>query len=277
MHKSLNRRRFLTAAAALAAGSAVAQQGYPNRPIRQDGYTLMPLVTPAVPNYHFLNKPFSLPTEFTPIGMVYTQYIVMVVNPAVKEMAEVRTLKDLFALAKADTNKLSYTTAGNGSTGHLTTSLLANLSGVSMVHVPYRGDAPAMNDLLAGTVAVMFGSSTTVLPYIRSGRLRPPAVSSSTRQTELPEVPTLIESGFPAVVAMPWNGLVGPPGMSAELASRLSQAVKETLATPDIQQKFSAAGLTPTYLPPREFTDWVNKDFATWSKVITDNNIQVSA
>jgi tripartite-type tricarboxylate transporter receptor subunit TctC len=234
----------------------------------------MALVNPAVVNYRFLKKPFALPAEFTPVGLVYTQYNVLVVNPAVAEMARVRTVADLVAAAKAAGGKLTYTSAGNGSMGHLATALLCNLAGVSMTHVPYRGDAPAMNDVLAGTVPVMFVSSTTALPHLRSGRLRPLAVSAGARVGDLPEVPTLVESGFPGLLATPWFGLVAPPGMPADLVARLTQALKETVAAADVQQKFQAAALTPTYLPPKDMADWVNRDFALWSKVIGDNGIQ---
>lgn len=241
-----------------------------------DGYTLMSLVNPAVVNYKFLNRPFVLPGEFTPLGRVHTQYIALVVNPKVAGMQDVHTLKDLLAVAGKASGRLAFTSAGNGSMGHLATLAICNRAGVTMTHVPYRGDAPAISDVLGGTVPVMHASSGTALPHIRSGRLRAISVSSATRAKDLPDVPTIEESGFPGIVATAWSGLVAPSGISAELVDRLTQSLRDTVANPAIQQKLQESVLTPDYLPPREFADFVNRDFALWSKVIADNKIQAS-
>lgn len=241
-----------------------------------DGYTLMPLVVPAVLNYRFLNKPFVLPDEFTPLGQIYTQFNVLLVNPAVAEVAGVRSAKDLFEAARAAPGRLSYTSAGNASLGHLTTTLLCSMAGVTMLHVPYRGDAPAVNDVLAGTVPVMFASSTTALPHVRSGKLRAVAVSSAARAAELPEVPTLSESGFAGVSAVPWCGLVAPPGLPAALVSTLAARLQESVAQPAVMQKLHNAGMTPHHLAPQAFADFVNQDYVRWGRVITENGIRAT-
>lgn len=241
-----------------------------------DGYTLMALVNPAVVNYKLMAKPFSLPSEFAPLGRVYTQYLVVVVNPQAPGMDKVHTLKDLMSLAKEKGGNVSFTSAGNGSMGHLSTLALCNRAGVSMTHVPYKGDAPAINDVLGGTVGLMNSSATTALPHIRSGKLRPIAVSSASRVPDLPDVPTFAESGFTDIVAAAWFGLVAPPNMPAPLVDGLTKALKDSLSTPTIQQKFQDTGVTPAYLPPTEFGEFVNRDFSLWSKVIVDNNIQTN-
>lgn len=241
-----------------------------------DGYTLMALVNPAALNYRLLGKPFALPAEFTPLGMVYSQYLVVVVNPQAFGMLKVQTLKDLMSVAQEHPGKINFTSAGNGSMGHLATLALCNKAGVQMTHIPYKGDAPAMNDVLAGTVQMMNCSSTTALPHLRSGKLRAIAVSAAARVADLPSVATFAESGFPSIVACAWFGLVAPPGMRAPLVETLTKAVKESVASPDLQQKFQEAGLTPAYLPPKEFADFVNRDFSLWSKVITDNQIRAN-
>ena len=209
--------------------------------------------------------------------MTYTQYNVLIVNPQARGMAEVTTVPQLLAVARATPEGLSYTSAGNGSLGHLTVARLTNLTGVRMVHVPYRGAAPAINDVLAGQVPVMFADSTTAGPHIRSGKLRAIAVTSAQRVAELPQVATLIEQGYAGQVVTPWYGLAAPAGTPADIVARLATALKATVAQPEVQDKLRALGLTPQYMPPDEFTAFVNREFEVWSKVIRDNQIVVAS
>lgn len=238
-----------------------------------DGHTLVSLVIPAVLNYHFLGKPFSARNDFTPIGLVATQFNVLVVNPSATDMAGVTSLAQLLALAKARPGQLSFTSAGQGSLGHLTATRLAQMAGTRMTHVPYRGAQPAMLDVLGGQVPVMLADSATALPHLRSGKLRALAVTSAQRVKELPEVPTLVEQGYPGMVATPWSGIAAPPGLSAAAQARLTEALKAALASPAVQDKLQAMGMTPHFLGPVEFAALADNDFETYGRVIRDNGI----
>lgn len=240
-----------------------------------DGHTLVMLVTPTVLNYHFLGQTFDAARDVAPIGMIYLPYNVVVVNPQVISVASVRTLSDLVNVGKATQGSLNYTSAGNGSMGHLTAERIKNLSGTQMQHIAYKGAGPALQDVLAGTVPVMFGDSTTVMPHVRSGRLRALAVTSAARQKDLPDTPTIAESGFAGMVADPMGGLATTPGTPQAAINRLTADLKAVLERPDVQEKLrSSAASIATYMTPRDFTVYVNRDFEIWGKVIRDNNIK---
>lgn len=240
-----------------------------------DGHTLVMLVTPTVLNYHFLGQTFDASKDVAPIGMIYLPYNVIAVNPQVTAVAAVRNLADLIAVAKATQGSLNYTSAGNGSMGHLTAERIKNLTGVQMLHIAYKGAGPAVQDVLAGTVPVMFGDSTTVMPHIRSGRLRALVVTSAARQRDMPDTPTLGESGFPGMVADPMGGLATTPGTPPGAISRLTADLKAVLDKPEVQEKLrTSAASIATYMTPRDFAAYVNRDFEIWGKVIRDNNIK---
>ena len=238
-----------------------------------DGYTLVSLVIPAVLNYHFLGKTFSARRDFTPIGLIATQFNVLVVNPASPDMAGITTVAQLLALARAKPGQLAYTSAGQGSLGHLTTARLAQTAGAQMLHVPYRGAQPAMLDVLSGQVPVMLADSTTALPHLRAGKLRALAVTSAQRVKDLPDVPTLVEQGWPGMVATPWSGLAATPGLAPAVQARLSDALKAAIATPAVQEKIQAMGMTPHYMNPSEFAALADSDFEVYGRVIRDNAI----
>jgi len=200
---------------------------------------------------------------------------VLVVNPQVSSVASVRTVADLINVGKATQGTLNYTSAGNGSMGHLTAERVKNLSGMQMQHIAYKGAAPALQDVLAGTVPVMFGDSTTVMPHVRSGRLRALAVTSAARQKDLPDTPTLGESGFAGLVADPMGGLATTPGTPQAVINRLTADLKAVLDKPDVQERLrTSAASIATYMTPRDFATYVNRDFEIWGKVIRDNNIK---
>jgi tripartite-type tricarboxylate transporter receptor subunit TctC len=242
-----------------------------------DGHTLVMLVTPTILNYHFLGQSFDASKDLAPIGMIYMPYNVVAINPQVPVVASVRTMTDLIGVAKAAQGALNYTSAGNGSMGHLTAERIKNLTGVQMQHIAYKGAGPAVQDVLAGTVPVMFGDSTTVLPHIRSGRLRALVVTSAVRQRDMPDTPTLGESGFPGMVADPMGGLATTPGTPPAAINRLTADLKVVLDKADVQEKLrSSAASIATYMTPRNFAAYVNRDFEIWGKVIRDNNIKAN-
>jgi tripartite-type tricarboxylate transporter receptor subunit TctC len=253
---------------------AVGQIGHEEaRRAPPDGYTLVSLVIPAVLNYHFVGKPFSARRDFTPIGLVATQFNVVLINPAAPDMSGITTVAQLLALAKTRPERLAYTSAGQGSLGHLTMSRLAQQTGGQFTHVPYRGAQPAMLDVLGGRVPVMLADSATALPHLRSGKLRALAITSAQRVRELPDVPTLVEQGFAGMVATPWSGLAATPGLPPAVQARLTEALRATLALPAIQEKIEAMGMTPHYMSPSDFAALADSDYETYGRVIRENGI----
>ncbi|SPR97662.1 Bug family tripartite tricarboxylate transporter substrate binding protein [Cupriavidus taiwanensis] len=238
-----------------------------------DGYTLLVLATPTLLAPHLINrKGYDIFKDFTPIGAAYDLPIVMVVNP--QAMPDVTSLQQYIAKAKAKPGALNYTSAGNGSFGHLSTELLKNLGNFDVQHVPYKGSAPAISDLLAGQVPMMFSDMIAALPHIKAGKLRPIAVGSGKRVSFTPEVKTVAEQGFPGFDATAWGGLLAPAGTPREVVATLSAELKKALADPAVQQKMLGAGTVAAYMPPEQLAARMKADYSKWGKVIQDNGIR---
>ncbi|SPC11879.1 Bug family tripartite tricarboxylate transporter substrate binding protein [Cupriavidus taiwanensis] len=238
-----------------------------------DGYTLLVLATPTLLAPHLIHrKGYDIFKDFTPIGAAYDLPIVMVVNP--QAMPDVTSLQQYIAKAKARPGALNYTSAGNGSFGHLSTELLKNLGDFDVQHVPYKGSAPAISDLLAGQVPMMFSDMIAALPHIKAGKLRPIAVGSAKRVSFTPEVKTVAEQGFPGFDATAWGGLLAPAGTPKEVVATLSAELKKALADPTVQQKMLGAGTVAAYLPPEQLAARMKADYSKWGKVIQDNGIR---
>ncbi|MDH6592734.1 tripartite-type tricarboxylate transporter receptor subunit TctC [Variovorax sp. TBS-050B] len=237
-----------------------------------DGYTFVMLATPTLLAAHLYGQtPYDIFKSFTPVGTVYDLPIVMVVNP--KSLPEVTSLQGLIAKAKAEGGKLNYTTAGAGSFGHLTTEQLKNIGKFEMQHVPYRGSAPAVTDLIGGQVPAMFSDLVAVTPHIRSGTLRPIAVGSGTRLRLLPEVKTVAEQGFPGFDATSWGGLLAPAGTPKDVVDRVSAELKTALADKEVQEKLEGVGSFAAYATPEQTGQRMRQDYDRWGKVIRDNKI----
>jgi tripartite-type tricarboxylate transporter receptor subunit TctC len=238
-----------------------------------DGYTLVMLATPALLAAHLLpRRTYDVFKDFTPIGNAYELPIVMVVNPTA--LPDVTDLQQYIAKAKASPGKMNYTSAGNGSFGHLSTELLKNLGHFDVQHVPYKGSAPAISDLLAGQVPMMFSDMIAALPHIKAGKLRPIAVGSIKRVSFAPDVKTVAEQGFPGFDASSWGALLAPAGTPKDVVAKLSAALKGALADPTVQQKMLGAGTVASYLPADQLAARMQGDYAKWGKVIKDNNIK---
>ncbi|ABF09461.1 tripartite-type tricarboxylate transporter receptor subunit TctC [Cupriavidus metallidurans] len=238
-----------------------------------DGYTIVMLATPTLLAPYLLpRKGYDIFKDFAPIGNAYELPIVMVVNP--HALPDVTNLQQYIAKAKANPGQMNYTSAGNGSFGHLSTELLKNLGHFDVQHVPYKGSAPAMSDVLAGQVPMMFSDMIAALPHIKAGKLRAIAVGSSKRVSFAPEVKTVAEQGFPGFDAASWGGLLAPAGTSKEIVAKLSAALKGALADPTVEQKMLGAGTVASYLPSDQFATRMRNDYAKWGKVIQDNGIK---
>lgn len=238
-----------------------------------DGYTLMMLATPTLLFPHLSNyKGTDLFKDFTPIGSAYDLPIVMVVNPS--KMPGVNSLQDLIAKAKEQPGAMNYTSAGNGSFGHLSTELLKSLGQFDIRHVPYKGSAPAIQDLLGGTVPMMFSDMIAALPHIKAGKLKPIAVGSAKRVTFTPEVKTVAEQGFAGFDAVAWGGLLAPAGTPKNVVDRLNKELQAALSDKDVQAKLLGAGTIATYESPEKMKGRMQADFDRWGKVIRDNGIK---
>ena len=238
-----------------------------------DGYTFVMLATPTLLASHLYGATggYDIFKNFTPVGSVYDLPIVLVVNP--KSLPDVTNLQGLIAKAKAEGGKLNYTTAGAGSFGHLTTEQLKTIGKFDMQHVPYRGSAPAVTDLIGGQVPAMFSDLVAVLPHIRAEKLRAIAVGSGQRVSLLPDVKTVAEQGFPGFDATSWGGLLAPAGTPKNVIDRMSAELKTALADKQVQEKLESVGSFAAYRTPEQTGTRMRQDFERWGKVIRDNKI----
>ena len=238
-----------------------------------DGYTLVALTISGALAYQGVGRTVDYARDFAMIGQIYSQYGLLVVNPEVPEMAAIRTLRDLIVYAKANPGKINYASQGTGSVGHLVMEDIKARTGIDVVHVPYRGVAPAYNDLLAGHIQMM-SSSLGALPYIRAGKLRAIAIGSPQRSPLLPDVLTFIEQGLPGFVAGSWVGIAAPPGTPPRNVNRLSAELQAALSKPEVVELIRNLGTEPDYIPAAEFAARANRDIARWGKIMRDNNIK---
>ncbi|MEK7944053.1 tripartite tricarboxylate transporter substrate binding protein [Pigmentiphaga sp. YJ18] len=240
--------------------------------MQPDGYTLMLTATHHVINPGlYKNLRYNTRTDFTPIAQVAAVPNVLVVNHAFPA----RTVQELIAYARQHPGKVDFGSAGTGGANHLSGELFKSMTGIQMTHIPYKGAAPALNDLLGGQIPVMFDSVPGVIQHIKSGRLRALGVTSLKRSPALPDVPTLDEAGVKGFEATAWFGLYGPGRMSPELANRLSADVRKALSSPTVRKEFAAQGAEPGTMTQPEFAAFVDAELSKWSKVIADANIKI--
>ena len=238
-----------------------------------DGYTLV------IGNGHTLSLiPFLYADpgyrtmqDFTPISLVCATQNLVVVHPSLP----VRTLGDLIAYAKAKPGELNYASTGSGSPGHLAAELFKSMAGIDMVHVPYRGAAPVMSDMLAGRVQVYFAVPTSVAGVIREGRLRALAVTGAQRSALFPELPTVQEAGLPGFIVESWYGLLGPAGLPEDIQARLQRDTLAILQEPEMRQRLAAAGLEPASSTPQEFSALLRAELDRWGPVVRASGVRV--
>ena len=240
---------------------------------KPDGYTILSGDTATLsanpPLYPHLA--YDPQRDFAPIGMMARFNMILVVNPSVP----VHNMQEFIDWAKAQKNGVHYGTPGAGSPHHLTTELFRARTGLDLIHVPYRGAAPAIQDVLGGQIPMMFVDSASGQQYIASGKLRPLAVASKTRLPSMPEVPTLIEAGYPGFEAYAWQGLVAPKGTPETVVDQLNTALTETLKSPEVIEKFKALGLEVTPSSPRQLGDYAAAERKKWTKVIQESHITI--
>jgi len=235
-----------------------------------DGYTLMMIndnhaVNPSV----FKNIPYDSVKDFAPIGFVGSAPMALSANARLA----VRSVQDLVELTRQQPGKISYASVGIGSASHLAGELFAAKAGVRMLHVPFRGGAPAINDLVAGHVDTMFVTAVVGGQHMKTGALTPLALAAAARFETLPEVPTMAEAGYPLEAAY-WFGLAAPAGTPPAVLAKLEAALSEVLAMPDLRKRMTEMGAVVTPLGSRQFGDYIRAEMAKWADVIAQNNIR---
>ncbi len=240
-----------------------------------DGYTLFMghLGTLAVNPWLYPKMGYDPIKSFTPVAWVARVPNILVVNPAVPA----KSLADLVALAKSKPGELAYGSGGNGSAAHITVEYLKMQTGMTLMHVPYKGTAPSVTDLLGGQVQVLFTGAPALIPHIKSGRMRALAVSSPKRLAVLPDVPTVSESGVPGTrgfEADQWYGLVAPAGTPANIVAMLNAQVNKALESDEVRKRLATEGAEPTPTTPQAFGQLIAQDLARWEKVVTAAKIK---
>jgi tripartite-type tricarboxylate transporter receptor subunit TctC len=237
-----------------------------------DGNTLLMghIGTLAINPSMYPKLPYDPLKNFVPVAYVARVPNVLVVNAA----SSIRSLKDLVAAARAQPGRLSYSSGGNGSAAHITFESLKLKTRIFMVHIPYRGAAPSVTDVIAGQVDCTFTGAPAVIPHVRSGRLRALAVSSPRRLAALPEVPTVDESGYPGFEADQWYGIVAPAGTPASVVARLNTEINKALALPDVAQQLAVEGATPMPTNPQAFGDLIRREIPRWAEVVKAGNVK---
>jgi tripartite-type tricarboxylate transporter receptor subunit TctC len=237
-----------------------------------DGHTLLFVATsfgttPALAR----SLPFDPVQSFAPVVLVATSGLVVVVNPQLP----VRSMRELIEAAKREPGKLHYSSPGNGGPQHLAMELLKSELGINLVHVPYKGTGPALTAMLGGEIQVQLIGISSVVPHMKSGRMRALAVSGAKRSAAAPDVPTVAESGVPGYAFDVWYGMLFPAGTPRAIVGRANAEINNVLKSPALAQRFAAVGLEPAGSTPEEFAKMIRSEMAKWRKVVREAKIQV--
>ncbi len=236
-----------------------------------DGYTIA-----LIPSGHAVNAslyrklPYDSIRDFSPISLVGSSPLLLVVHPALP----VKNVKELVWFALARPGELTYSSAGVGSSGHLAGALFDTVTGTKMVHVPYKGNALALTDLMGGQVVLTFATTASVMPHVRSGRLRALASTGATRSPALANMPTVAEAGVAGYEAALWYGFVGPAGMSSEIVQRLNTLLVAVISAPDVRERLINAGVDPKSSSSEELGRLMVNDVKRWARVIERTGVQ---
>ncbi len=238
-----------------------------------DGYTILggTISSHAINVSLYPKLPYDPVKSFAPIALIGTNANVLVVGAA----SPYKTVQELTAAAKAKPGSVSFASAGNGTSQHLSGELYKGIAGLDMVHVPYKGSAPAMQDVIGGQVPMMFDTSVVAGPFIESGKVRALAVTSAKRTPLLPKVPTMAESGVPGYDLQSWQAIFAPAGTPAPILQRLQTEVAKIIKSPEIQERLGKLGMEPSTLTPEQFAAFQASEIVKWAKVIKAGNIKI--
>jgi len=236
-----------------------------------DGYTLLLVAGSYTVNPSLYKLSFDPVNDITPIVQLSQGPFVVAVHPSVPA----NNLKELIELARRQPDKLSYASAGSGSITHLASELFLDMAKVKIVHIPYKGTGPALNDTIAGSTQLIFGSVSTTLQFIKSGRLRGLAVTTPRRISALPDLPTVAEAGVPGYEVVLWHGLVAPKGVPRPIVDRLNREANEVLKAKDMGDLLATDGVAPAGGTPEQFRAVIKADIERWRGVVKQANIKV--
>jgi len=239
---------------------------------KPDGYTLLVASTTHVINPSLLSTPYDAIKDFAPVATLTKNELVLVVNPSVPA----NSLRDVIDLAKAKPGQLNFASSGSGTSIHLAGELFSHAAGVKMTHIPYKGAAPAIADLIGGQVQLVFQVPIVVMPHVKSGKLRAIAISGERRLAALPQVPTLAESGLPGVEMRIWNGLLAPAGTPSEVVQKLSAEITKVLSAPEVRTLLLSQGNEPFVSTPDQFASLLRSDLAKFAKIVKSANIKLA-
>jgi len=238
-----------------------------------DGYTIGvgPVGALAITRHMVEKLPYDIERDLQPVALISTGYMLLAASPK----APFTNVRELIAYAKANPGKLSNASSSNGSPGHVSGELFKYMTGTEIVHVPYKGGAPAIADLIAGNVQLMFESTNSIAPHVQNGRVRALAVTGAHRAHSLPQVPTLMEAGVPGYEVTAWSGIIAPAGLPRPILDRLNAAVNRTIVEPTTKQRLEQLGSEGGGGTPEEFAALIRKDSAKWADVIKRSGAKI--
>ena len=237
-----------------------------------DGYTILQVtVAQSISQTLYKKLSYDLERDLAPVAMVALVPNVMEVNPSVPA----KSVAEFIALAKSKPGKINFASSGSGTSIHMSAEMFMMLTGVKMVHVPYKGSGPALVDLIGGQVDVMFDNLTSSIGFIRSGKLRALAITSAARYPELPDLPTMQEAGVPGYEATAWFGILAPKGVPRNVAMRINGEVNKALAQPDVKEKLAQQGAVATPMTPEQFGAFIHNEVVKWGKVVKASGAKV--
>ncbi|HVZ43588.1 MAG TPA: tripartite tricarboxylate transporter substrate binding protein [Ramlibacter sp.] len=236
-----------------------------------DGYTLLLTASSHVTNPQLVPTNYDALKDFVPVATVSTADMILVTNPSVPA----HNLKELLALAKAKPGALNFSSAGSGNPNHLAGELMNMMAGVKTTHVPYKGGAPAIQDLVGGQVQFSFGSPIIVLPFIKAGKLNALAVTSPQRMAILPNVPTMAESGLPGYEVRIWYAMLAPANTPKDVVAKIGNEVNRIMALPEMKEKLDAAGMEKFTMPSDKFAQQMKVDMEKFGKIIKEANVKL--
>ena len=231
-----------------------------------DGYTLLLgfVGTHAINASLYSSMPYDNIKDFEPVSRVAMVTIILVLHPSVPA----NSVKDLIALARSRPGELTFGSPGNGTPQHLAGELFNTMGKVKMLHIPYKGAVPALNDLLGGRVSLIFSSMPPALPHIKTGRLKALAVTSGQRSPAVPDVPTIAESGLPGYEVINWYGVLAPAGTPRDIVAKLNGEIRRILSLPDVKERLAAQGAETITSTPQEFGAYIKSETEKWAKVV---------